>query len=334
MERLLGACLYLTEHAEPLLEPGGFTHVPGGARRWPGKACPDLQVALDADTPGWYAAERAGLVGAVVQAHDARLWDATWELADNLCAYLDARSLWDDWAVVHEVALHATRQAGSATGEAVVRRNLGVLARMRGDAETAHAHFSYALKVLKDLGDEPQQADTLGNQTDIYRDTGDYAKATACLECSLQLFQRHRIRRGEGWAYQMFADTVLLQGRPEHAHELLDDAEPLFRDIGDIRGLGWALRSRASAYSDQAKNDSAMATYEKALDLLEKSNDIRGVALAIAGRASSTSAATTRSARSTNTTAPWRPSTTSETPGRKLKLSLPWQHTEKRRAPR
>jgi tetratricopeptide (TPR) repeat protein len=285
LERFLGACLSLTEAAEPLLEPGGYTRAPAVAPRWPGAPDPVLLAPVQADPAGWYAAERAGLVLAVAQAAAAGSYDAAWELADNLCAYLDARSLWDDWAQAHAIALDAARQAGSSYGEAVIRRNLGMLERMRGHAEAARAHFAFALGVFETAGDEPQAADTLGNLSDVDLDDRDYPAAVSALERSLALFEDHRLPRGQGWAYQMLAAIALLDGRPRDAHPLAARAEETFRGTGDTRGLGWALRCRADAHRDLGEHASATGAYDTALSTLTKAGDLRGIALTHAGLA-------------------------------------------------
>ena len=285
LQRFLDACQYLTGHAEQVLEPGGFTHATAGARRWPRRPDPDLLTALQADPARWYAAERSTLATAVTQAHEAHLWDTTWELADNLCAYHDLRSLWDDWAAVDKLGLDAARHARNTYGEAVIRRNLGNLDRMRGRLQEAHAHYRYALDVFDRIGDGPQTADTLGNLAGLYMEQQDYAAATSCLKRSQLLFEHHRLSRGQGWAYQMLAVTAQLQGRPRDAHPLLDRAETLFRGTCDLRGLGRAALCRGDAHRDLADTASAMAAYETALALLRKTGDLRGIALVHAGRA-------------------------------------------------
>ena len=283
LERFLGACLCLTEAAEPLLEPGDYTRTQAAAPRWPGDPDPVLLAPVQADVAGWYAAERAGLVLAVAQATAAGSCDAAWELADNLCAYLDARSLWDDWADAHALAQDAARHAGSSYGEAVIRRNLGMLERMRGHPAEARAHFAFSLDVFEAAGDEPQAADTLGNLADVDLDERDYPAALSALERSLALFEHHQVPRGQGWTYQMLAATALLEGRPRDAHPLATRAEETFRSTGDTRGLGWALRCRADAYRDLGDGARAMAAYDMALSTLTEAGDLRGIALTRVG---------------------------------------------------
>jgi tetratricopeptide (TPR) repeat protein len=277
LARFLGACLRLTEAAEPLLEPGGYTRAQASAPRWPGASDPVLLAPVRADVAGWYAAERAGLLLAVAQAAAAGSYDAAWELADNLCAYLDARSLWDDWAAAHALALDAARQAGSSYGD------LGMLERMRGHPAEARAHFAFALDAFEAAGDEPQAADTLGNLADVDVDERDYPAALSALKRSLALFGHHQLPRGQGWAYQMLAAIALLDGRPRDAHPLAARAEETFRSTGDTRGLGWALRCRADAHRDLGDIASAMAAYDAALSTLGEAGDLRGTALTDAG---------------------------------------------------
>jgi tetratricopeptide (TPR) repeat protein len=221
----------------------------------------------------------------VKQAHGEGLWEATWELADNLSAYHDLRSLWDDWADADELGLDAARQARSTYGEAVIQRNLGNLDRMRGRLEEAHAHYRYALDIFDAISDGPQTADTLGNLAALYMEQQDYPAAASSLGRSLLIFEHHHISRGQGWAYQMLAVTTELQGNPQGAHPLLDSAETVFRGTGDLRGLGRAALCRGDVYRDLGDTASAMAAYGTALALLRETGDLRGIAHVHTGRA-------------------------------------------------
>jgi tetratricopeptide (TPR) repeat protein len=284
-QRFLGACLSLTELAEQIIQPVGITHAPAGTTRWPDHPDPDFSAPVQASAAGWYASERAALVLAVGDASAAQLYDHAWELADNLCAYLEGASLWDDWTQVHEVALEAARLARNSYGEAVIRRNLGVVARMRGHAAEAHAHYEYALTIFEAAGDEAQVAETLGDLSDVHSDERDYTAATACLRRSIALCERHDLPRILGWACQMLAAISRLDGRPADVQPLLDRAESVFEATREKRGLGYVLRCRGDALRDLDACAAAQDAYAAALRLLGELGDPYGLAYTHAGLA-------------------------------------------------
>jgi tetratricopeptide (TPR) repeat protein len=277
LRRFLGACLSLTELAESIIQPGGITHTPADAERWPECLDREMHGTVSASAGAWYASERAGLVLAVNDASDARLYGHAWELADNLCAYLEPASLWDDWAQVHEIALEAARQVQNPYGEAVIRRNLGVVARMRGQAAQAYEHYEYALAVFESAGDEEQIAETLGDLSDVHSDERNYAEAEACLERMIALCERRDLPRILGWACQMRAAIAQLTGCPTGAIPLLDRAESVFRSTGETRGGAYVLRCRGDALRDLDDYDNAQDAYESALGLLGQLGDPYGL---------------------------------------------------------
>lgn len=285
LQRFLGACLSMTELAEPIIQPVGITHAPSDVARWPDHPDPDMMGPVQASAAAWYASERAGLVLAVSEAHGAGLYNHAWELADNLCAYLEPLSRWDEWAHVHELALEAARMARNSYGEAVIRRNLGVVARMRGQAAEAHAHYEYALAVFEAAGDEAQVAETLGDLSDVHSDERNYAEAAACLERMITLCERCSIPRIMGWACQMQGAVSQLDGRPADALPFLDRAESVFSTTGETRGTGYVRRCRGDALRDLGDYTAAKEAYVSALSVLEKPKDPYGLAYTYAGLA-------------------------------------------------
>ena len=283
LERFLGACLTLTDLAEPLIQPGGYDRAITDARRWPPTPDPWLLAPVQADASGWCAAERETLALAVAQAHAARLYNVAWELADNLCASLEGAAQLDDWAQANGLALDAARRAGSSYGEAVIRRNLGRVEMNRGHLPEARAHYAFAIPIFQDAGDLPQLADTLGHLSDVHRDERDYAAARSCVERALAIVGHRDVPRMHGWGHQMIAAIEQIAGRPAEAMPHLDRAEEIFRDTGETRGLGWTLRCRGDVCRDLGDAVGAAAAYGNALELLGKAGDPYGSAFAHAG---------------------------------------------------
>jgi hypothetical protein len=96
-----------------------------------------MEEVVRGDPWGWFMAERASLVRLVEQAHAARLWERTWQLADLLPVMFDWRADWRSWEHTHQLALDAARQANDAGAEAGIMRSLGALYRELGRYDEA-----------------------------------------------------------------------------------------------------------------------------------------------------------------------------------------------------
>ncbi|GIH68087.1 AfsR/SARP family transcriptional regulator [Sphaerimonospora thailandensis] len=122
IKRVLAALLALAQEADDHLPAQPYPTVRGRAPRWPP---PDeVRARVVADPLGWFAAERDGLVAAVLQASALGLVELAWELAASMLNAAALRSHWADVERTHRDALAACRRAGDRLGEAVMLRGL------------------------------------------------------------------------------------------------------------------------------------------------------------------------------------------------------------------
>jgi tetratricopeptide (TPR) repeat protein len=156
--------------------------------------------AVRGDPWGWFMAERASLVRLVEQAHAARLWAQTWQLAELLPVMFDWRADWRSWERTHQLALDAVRQAGDADAEAGIMRSLGALYRELGRYDEAVSLLTQAAAIFESRGDQQRWAAVLRNLGDTYRYQGRLAEAIETFSAGLALFRSAGDSRSEAGA--------------------------------------------------------------------------------------------------------------------------------------
>lgn len=144
-----------------------------------------MEDVVRGDPWGWFMAERPSLVRLVEQAHAARLWSRTWQLAELLPVLFD----WRAWEHTHELALDAARQAGDADAEAGIMRSLGALYRELGRYDEAVALLTRAAAIFEGDADRRRWAGVLRNLGDAYRYQGRLAEAIETFAAGLDVFR-------------------------------------------------------------------------------------------------------------------------------------------------
>src|SRR5690606_40919897 len=125
----------------------------------------------------------------------------------------------------YEMALEINRQRGDSYGTGVVLTNLGYLAGLVGDFESAQTYHERALSTAREIGSTYQEIYTLINLSAV---TGIKKDAERSLEYALhalELSRRTGERSGEGWALLYMGYAWLLSGKTaqrseEHTSEL------------------------------------------------------------------------------------------------------------------
>jgi DNA-binding SARP family transcriptional activator/tetratricopeptide (TPR) repeat protein len=185
LERLLGCWLGLAEEAHRRMYGGDYVTLHGSAARW---RLPDdvmnevLQSAL-----GWFRAEHAGLVSAVLLAGQAGLDELCWDLAMTAVSLFETDCRAEDWRRTHEIALEAARKAGNTRGEAAILYSLGNLA-IAERISHADKFLGRAISLFDQLGDTHGRALTLALLAFVDRLGGDYERAAARYEEALACF--------------------------------------------------------------------------------------------------------------------------------------------------
>ncbi|MFI5781203.1 ATP-binding protein [Nocardia sp. NPDC051570] len=85
----------------------------------------------------WCDTELSSIVGVTRLAADKRLYDHAWRLPVRAIYYFLLRCPWDEWIVMHEIAIEAAQAGGSTYGYGVSSSNLAEAHRRRGEWDIA-----------------------------------------------------------------------------------------------------------------------------------------------------------------------------------------------------
>jgi non-specific serine/threonine protein kinase len=150
-------------------------------------------------------------------------------------------------------ALALSRSEKRQFWEAVTLARQGLIARTRGDLDTASTLYETTLTMLGD-GNARAVAGVLWDAADVARAQGNYSLAASLLQSSLSRRWAWMERRGIGECLAAIAELAAETGRHEDALRLFGPADSLRRSIDIL-----------DSWQFQARRDDAQATARRAL---------------------------------------------------------------------
>jgi DNA-binding SARP family transcriptional activator len=276
LERVLSAYLTLAERADALLEPSGLHHYGTDPDRGP----PDhpAVVTVERDPLGWLEAERASLVAAVRQAHDAGLFEYCWRLADTLAGFFQLHVHWDDWQQTHALALTGARQAGDSDAEGRILGSLGDLHDCRQHVEDAIDCLQQSLAAFREAGNRRGELDSLIALGRYDLRQGRFGEAAARFEQGLAGFRELDWRSREAFVLYNLGEMHCQQGRPGAAIACLEQSLTLMRTIGDRSWEAPILCWLGVAHGRQGRFEEAITCLEQSQVLVRATGDRHGEA--------------------------------------------------------
>ncbi|SEG86545.1 Predicted ATPase [Thermomonospora echinospora] len=265
LERMLGAYLALSKRALYLMSPNSKRDaLAPRARMWlPDDLDPDSVIGprpMD-----WFVAEEVGIVAAVGQAYEHRLWDITWELADPLHYHFRVLARWADWVATHELALEAARLAGNRRGEACILRNLGNVYKDQGRPVEAIACYQAGLVIATELDSTLLSAFMLNGLGEVCLDRGRMTDAGAYFERSLPAWASIDDLTGVAYTHTHLAMVYIHQGRLSEAMEQAERSLAMQREFRDRSGESYALTAIGDVHRLHGRLESAVSCYEQVL---------------------------------------------------------------------
>ncbi|MGH6657115.1 MAG: NB-ARC domain-containing protein, partial [Actinocrinis sp.] len=244
IERLCGACLTVARHADAMLTPGRVDYE---ARYGTGSpdALANAAEVVGATPVHWFQEEGPGLVDAVRRAHGAGLWPLTWQLAESLSGYFDARAAWAEWAETHALALDAARREHNAPAEAAILRSMGDLAWQQQRVRQAAMHYEDARALYLSARDQAGAARCLTGLADVQLSEGDAPLAAKTFADALGQCADAGDERGRADALRGLAVVELQCGRAEPALNGFAAFAECAERLGDRRWTQFANRTRA-----------------------------------------------------------------------------------------
>ncbi len=181
----------------------------------------------------WFSAERTNLIALVQRAHDAGLWEQTWQLAQLLPAMFDWRAGWQAWEHTQQLALVAARNAHHVTAETAILCGLGALHRELGQFDSAVAMLTSSVELARGGGDVDAGASALRNLGDTYRYQGMLTDAIRCFTTALEVFDGLNDRRSMASCFNGRGDAQRgLSCWAESEHDIRQAIE-LYRALDD-----------------------------------------------------------------------------------------------------
>ncbi|MCO5972479.1 AfsR/SARP family transcriptional regulator [Actinoallomurus soli] len=262
-DRALSAALHLARQADDRL-PSQCFGVLGDVG--PVRGVDPRALDLVASDPiAWFATEREGLVGMVVQAGALGRPRFPWLLAQALTNFFDLRGLYDDWSHTHQHALDAARRTGDRLGEAVMLRGLAERCAFLSDNATRLSYAQQALALFEQLGEMAGQADALYHCADVHRQTGHTETAIALLEQGLRRATDGGHLVGEAQAREGLGKVHTDQGRLEEALRDYERSAAIWQGLGRHRYRALITRSIGIIERELGRYPAAALRFEECL---------------------------------------------------------------------
>jgi putative nucleotidyltransferase with HDIG domain len=174
--------------------------------------------------------------------------------ADN-CLAIVHQSLGqlDTAETLYEEAQRYALAAGNESLAVMIDQNLGTIANIRGDSETALRRYSSALRRYQSLGDEVGAARALNNIGIAHADMKQWQAAEQAFDHALANAESSKDAETLGTVQLNRADLNLRLERFDDARDCCDQAFEIFSRIGSTSGLGETYKAYAMLYRQSGK---------------------------------------------------------------------------------
>ncbi len=136
-------------------------------------------------------------------------------------------------------ALEQTRDPGT---RGKILLNLGVIANIEGRLDLARQHYDQARVLLRQAGNDRDEALALHNMGMLHSDNGEWDEADDMLGRALALFESHGNRAMIANVLVNRSEVACGRGRPEEAIRLCDLALHMYAELGNEPGRCEALK--------------------------------------------------------------------------------------------
>jgi DNA-binding SARP family transcriptional activator len=280
LQRLVRCWLTLASDAHRRSYGGDFATLHSSAASW--ELSEELVSELLDNPMGWFRAERAGLVSAILQAGQAGFAELCWDLALTSVTLFESEHRVDDWRRTHEAALEVTRRTANLRGEAAVLYSLGNLAVGVNPGE-AIRYLEPAFQIFNRIGDAHGRALTLGLLAYVDRQGGHYDEALAGYLDALEESRTVGDLVSQVDALTGIAQIHMGRDRLEEAEEYLNQARGICRSLKAPRVAAQTEHRIGEFLLRKGNLDWADLTFRSALDLVRQERDLVGEIYALMG---------------------------------------------------
>jgi len=177
---------------------------------------------------------------------------------------------YDQAEVLLYEALKMYRELNEDFGEAICRKTLGRLLRVKNNIPAAIEHLSAARQTFQAVSYTLGTSQCTQHLGHIYLDRGNLEYAAAELEAARSAFERLGGGHHMAVCMRLLGNVRSKQGNFGPAEELIADAERIFMDSGDRNGLAFCAASFGDLRIDQGRPEQAIAHFKSAYLLFEE----------------------------------------------------------------
>ena len=158
----------------------------------------------------------------------------------------------------------------------------GGIAYWQGDMPAAQAYYDEALSIARSGADRRTIANALYNASFPSNvATLDVPKALALLEEALPIFRELGDEQGVSTCLWALGQCYVQLEQPQYAQETIDQAIALFRKLDNRFGLGWGLFTRGILALQMRDLTVAKDTLVEAMQIFSAANDVTGKVLVL-----------------------------------------------------
>ncbi len=170
----------------------------------------------------------------------------------------------------------ALKFVGKVTkGEAMVRGNLGVIYRIRGDLDKAEEMHKKALEIAEKFGLQKILANGYGNLGLIYQTWGDLDKAEEMQKKSLEICKKIGYEEGIASNYSNLGMIYETRGDLDKAEEMHKKALEIAEKLGIPEQMARHYGNLGIVYYERSKLDEAEEMYVKSLQISKAQRMVR-----------------------------------------------------------
>jgi len=161
---------------------------------------------------------------------------------------------------------------GKGIGKSLI--GLGNASLRRGDFHIALTHLQHALQYFEDADDAEGIASIYNNIGVIYKNWGDYEKATIFYHRALEIKEKNKTAKGSiANSYNNIGILYFFQENYSKALEYIQVAEKINRDCGNVNALAGNYTNIALIHNREGHHDTALEYLAESLKIKEELGD-------------------------------------------------------------
>lgn len=182
----------------------------------------------------------------------------------------------------HSEALASFREIDEPEGEAITLKNLGAIAYLQSDYESAREYFDESLEIATEHDARRIAARCLNNLGTVTYDQNEYDRSREYHGRSLEIKRELGDLQGEANSLDNLGLVLVRQGEYEEARTHHERSLDIKRELGDRKGEATSLNNLGRVARQRGEDDRARDYFERSIDLRRELGDSRGLAHSLA----------------------------------------------------